>query len=368
MDHGSFIINSKSVDSMQNIPSTSKINNSIFSSITPSSLPSIGRTNSVFVNPVRNDENHYYPMTKIQLPPAGNPNEGYYIKAVGHQPTRDLGYGSMSSTRYNSIDSNAVEFGMGNNLRQLDKIQQPQEDPHQQYINVPYAVGEMVTQNPYPGSYPSGKYQRRTTNVYVPGTTAVYRPTSNISVPVPHMYPKTVTDNSNVEPTYDKFIRGTTNEYTPHNSTYPQSICQFTPAIVNPSQQQQQQQMVQYPMQEQHYHYQLSTDHQDVSQYGKIPNHFHKKKINQCNICGKILTRPSSLHSHMFVHTGDRPYICKWPNCGKTFNVKSNMNRHYKLHLKRQIIDDKLGIKNNERNKLITENKPYILSNNKVGH
>ncbi|CCF55622.1 hypothetical protein KAFR_0A01840 [Kazachstania africana CBS 2517] len=60
------------------------------------------------------------------------------------------------------------------------------------------------------------------------------------------------------------------------------------------------------------------------------------KKKNQCPICGKTVTRSSSLLPHMFVHTGDRPYLCKWPKCGKAFNVKSNMNRHYKLHLKKE--------------------------------
>ncbi|CAB4256872.1 C2H2-type zinc finger protein KABA2_12S01122 [Maudiozyma barnettii] len=371
MDHGRSIVNSKSYESIHSMHSARReLNNNLFSTSTPSSLPSIGRTNSVFVNPVRNDENYYYPITKIQLPPAGDANEGYYIKAVGYQPSHDFGYNSMSGTRYNSIDSNSSDFEIGNRLRQLGKIQEPQEDPRQQYINVPYRVGDMATQSSYPSSYPGGKYQRSTTNGYISGPTAsVYRPNSNISIPVPHMYPEAVTNNSNTGPAYDKIIRSINNEYTPNNSQYPQPIYQFNPTITNPQQQQQQQQqqqLVQYPVQE-HYHYQLGTDNQDVPHYGKIPSHFHKKKINQCNICGKILTRPSSLHSHMFVHTGDRPYICKWPNCGKTFNVKSNMNRHYKLHLKRQVIDDKLGIKRNEGDKLITENKPYILSHNEVG-
>ncbi|CCD23343.1 C2H2-type zinc finger protein NDAI_0B03080 [Naumovozyma dairenensis CBS 421] len=55
----------------------------------------------------------------------------------------------------------------------------------------------------------------------------------------------------------------------------------------------------------------------------------------QCPICGKIVTRVNSLQTHMLIHSGYRPYKCKWPACEKMFNVKSNMNRHYKIHLKK---------------------------------
>ena len=236
----------------------------------------------------------------------------------------------------------------------------------QRYYEGPYSVNEVMTQAvAYPIGYTNGSYQRSTTNLYIPGSNnSSFRAPSNISVPVPHLYPEAVTATGAVTPTlYEKFGRGVPDDQNMRRTSYPQPMYQFNPPMTNP------QQLLPYATQEQHYHYQLASDHhEDVPHYGKIPSHFHKKKINQCNICGKILTRPSSLHSHMFVHTGDRPYICKWPNCGKTFNVKSNMNRHYKLHLKRQVIDDKLGIKNNDNNKLINQNKPYILSQNEVRH
>jgi len=51
-----------------------------------------------------------------------------------------------------------------------------------------------------------------------------------------------------------------------------------------------------------------------------------------CNFCGKTFTRPSSLRIHTYSHTGERPYVCNWPNCGRSFSVQSNLKRHAKTH------------------------------------
>ncbi|SCU97629.1 LAMI_0F10748g1_1 [Lachancea mirantina] len=53
---------------------------------------------------------------------------------------------------------------------------------------------------------------------------------------------------------------------------------------------------------------------------------------NQCHTCLKTFSRISSLRAHLLVHSGDRPFVCPWPDCDKSFNVKSNMIRHYKIH------------------------------------
>lgn len=52
----------------------------------------------------------------------------------------------------------------------------------------------------------------------------------------------------------------------------------------------------------------------------------------QCSRCLKVFTRSSALQSHILVHTGDRPFVCPHSSCSKSFNVKSNMNRHFKTH------------------------------------
>lgn len=73
----------------------------------------------------------------------------------------------------------------------------------------------------------------------------------------------------------------------------------------------------------------------DATTAPSVPSNTVKRekiKKNQCHICGRICSRPSTLQTHLTIHTGDKPYICKWANCNKCFNVKSNMLRHFKRH------------------------------------
>lgn len=76
-----------------------------------------------------------------------------------------------------------------------------------------------------------------------------------------------------------------------------------------------------------HAHASPSTKQEPKSMIAK-----EKCKRNQCHICGRICSRPSTLITHLSIHTGDKPYKCSWPGCDKHFNVKSNMLRHYKRH------------------------------------
>jgi len=52
-----------------------------------------------------------------------------------------------------------------------------------------------------------------------------------------------------------------------------------------------------------------------------------------CPHCAKRFNRPSSLAIHVNTHTGDKPFKCPFQNCGREFNVNSNMRRHYRKHL-----------------------------------
>ncbi|KAI9698144.1 MAG: hypothetical protein M1836_004146 [Candelina mexicana] len=56
------------------------------------------------------------------------------------------------------------------------------------------------------------------------------------------------------------------------------------------------------------------------------------QKKHRCKICDKRFTRPSSLQTHMYSHTGEKPYQCEVEGCGRHFSVVSNLRRHRKVH------------------------------------
>jgi len=51
---------------------------------------------------------------------------------------------------------------------------------------------------------------------------------------------------------------------------------------------------------------------------------------HMCTICNKSLRTGGALTVHMRIHTGEKPYICKF--CGATFSDSSNRGKHEKTH------------------------------------
>ncbi|KAK2740325.1 hypothetical protein FQN55_008906 [Onygenales sp. PD_40] len=84
----------------------------------------------------------------------------------------------------------------------------------------------------------------------------------------------------------------------------------------------------------------------------KVPSNTQKK--HKCKICDKRFTRPSSLQTHMYSHTGEKrefmlqaasrdihstnilfrsiAFRCEVEGCGRHFSVVSNLRRHMKVH------------------------------------
>ncbi|KAJ6539787.1 hypothetical protein DFH09DRAFT_847275, partial [Mycena vulgaris] len=51
-----------------------------------------------------------------------------------------------------------------------------------------------------------------------------------------------------------------------------------------------------------------------------------------CPSCRKRFNRPRSLRIHANTHTGATAFRCPHPGCGRAFNVKSNLNCHFRNH------------------------------------
>ncbi|KAH6984001.1 hypothetical protein EDB80DRAFT_823529 [Ilyonectria destructans] len=56
------------------------------------------------------------------------------------------------------------------------------------------------------------------------------------------------------------------------------------------------------------------------------------EKKHKCKVCDKLFRRPSSLRTHFYSHTGDKPFACDVEGCGRHFSVASNLRRHRKVH------------------------------------
>ncbi|XP_053323525.1 zinc finger protein 367 [Spea bombifrons] len=52
----------------------------------------------------------------------------------------------------------------------------------------------------------------------------------------------------------------------------------------------------------------------------------------RCNICNRVFPREKSLQAHKRTHTGERPYLCDYPECGKAFVQSGQLKTHQRLH------------------------------------
>ncbi|XP_043915638.1 zinc finger protein 367 [Protopterus annectens] len=58
----------------------------------------------------------------------------------------------------------------------------------------------------------------------------------------------------------------------------------------------------------------------------------HSSSRIRCNICSRVFPREKSLQAHKRTHTGERPYLCDYPDCGKAFVQSGQLKTHQRLH------------------------------------
>ncbi|KAL8873289.1 MAG: hypothetical protein Q9174_001218 [Haloplaca sp. 1 TL-2023] len=76
------------------------------------------------------------------------------------------------------------------------------------------------------------------------------------------------------------------------------------------------------PWQSQHQHHHYISPSSSAAYSGQPQDRY------VCQTCSKAFSRPSSLRIHSHSHTGEKPFKCPHPGCGKAFSVRSNMKRH----------------------------------------
>ena len=80
----------------------------------------------------------------------------------------------------------------------------------------------------------------------------------------------------------------------------------------------------------------LEDCNKEFKAYGHLSDHI-KRHLNfkpfKCEQCGSCFSRSNALKTHMMTHSGERPYVCPYPCCGKRFTEKGNMKTHTKIHV-----------------------------------
>ncbi|CAG0880398.1 unnamed protein product [Cyprideis torosa] len=60
------------------------------------------------------------------------------------------------------------------------------------------------------------------------------------------------------------------------------------------------------------------------------------KRLLKCDLCEKVFSKGRNLKQHMFLHTGQRPFPCDEPGCGKSYTNIQHLRRHQQTNHKKQ--------------------------------
>ncbi|XP_049884067.1 uncharacterized protein LOC126379379 [Pectinophora gossypiella] len=67
-----------------------------------------------------------------------------------------------------------------------------------------------------------------------------------------------------------------------------------------------------------------------------VKNVHNRARACTCPICGAYMTNKANLPQHLIKHTNQRPYICAYPACEKSYKDPDTLKRHARIHYPEQ--------------------------------
>lgn len=61
-------------------------------------------------------------------------------------------------------------------------------------------------------------------------------------------------------------------------------------------------------------------------------SHTHGERVHACPECPRTFVESSKLKRHQLVHTGEKPFLCRFEGCGKRFSLDFNLKTHTRIH------------------------------------
>lgn len=231
-------------------------------------------------------------MQTYGQPPVSSPRAPLTLPPIKAAPDSDASHQSPSAT--SSPSSAGPYYGStkhGSNVDPQLERHPPPSASHSGHSSMPPSSESPYQNSPYPPP---------------PTNSVTYsypNPSQAATVPPPMYYQRPLPTNFPPPPP-------------------PPPSVPMDPAISNTQQQQQSPVDQGSPWQHQHQHHHYISPSSSAALSGQPQDRY------VCQTCNKAFSRPSSLRIHSHSHTGEKPFKCPHPGCGKAFSVRSNMKRH----------------------------------------